>query len=245
MAIYDKPTWQLMRDMAAELLPDSTSILTKAEVHAWFAAHYSKIKTGTIDAHLAKMSTNHPSRIHYNVKSGLDDLLFRIDTQRYRRYASDSDPQPIYVSGAVATSPEPDEDVAIEGADTEFAYEADLRDYLARNLGLIEPGLRLYQDEDIRGIEYPVGGRFIDILAVDKDGGFVVIELKVSRGYDRVIGQLFRYVGWIRQNLAEPGQRVRGVIVAREISQDLKLACAEAGNVGLFEYKLSISLSKL
>ena len=184
--------------MAAELLPDAGSILTKAEAHAWFASRYPKIKAGTIDAHLAKMSTNHPSRIHYNVKSGTDDLLFRIDTQRYRRYAPDSDPQPIYVAGNVPAVSEPDEEATIEGAESEFAYEADLRDYLARNLTLIEPGLRLYQDEDIKGIEYPVGGRFIDILAIDKDGGFVVVELKVSRGYDRVIGQLFRYVGWIR-----------------------------------------------
>lgn len=207
-----------MRDMAAELLPDPTSILTKAEAHAWFAAHYPKINAGTIGAHLAKMSTNHHSRIHYNVKPGTDDLLFKIDQHRYRRYSPESDPQPIYVAGTAAAALESDEEGAIEGAETEFAYETDLRDYLARNLTLIEPGLRLYQDEDIKGIEYPVGGRFIDILAIDKDGGFVVIELKVSRGYDRVIGKLFRYVGWIRQNLAEPGQQVRGVIVAREIS---------------------------
>ena len=47
------------------------------------------------------------------------------------------------------------------------AYEADLRNYLAKNLSIIEPGLKLYQDEGITGIEFDVGGRRIDILAVD------------------------------------------------------------------------------
>ena len=43
-------------------------------------------------------------------------------------------------------------------------------------------------------VEYPVGGRFIDILPVDRNAGYVVIELKMSRGYDRTVGQLLRYM---------------------------------------------------
>jgi len=31
---------------------------------------------------------------------------------------------------------------------------------------------------------------------------------------------VMRYMAWIRKNQAEPGQQVRGVIVAREISED-------------------------
>ncbi len=69
----------------------------------------------------------------------------------------------------------------------------------------------------------------MDILAVDKNNGYIVIELKVSRGYDRVIGQLLRYMAWIKKNHAETDQKVRGVIVARDISEDLLLACSEIG----------------
>jgi RecB family endonuclease NucS len=64
-------------------------------------------------------------------------------------------------------------------------------------MAAIEPGLRLYEEESVKGIEFPVGGRFIDLLGVDEAGALVVIELKVSRGYDRVVGQLLRYGGWI------------------------------------------------
>lgn len=55
-------------------------------------------------------------------------------------------------------------------------------------------------------VPYPVGGRFIDILALDAKQGLVVIELKVSKGYDRVVGQLLRYMSWIKQHHAERGQ---------------------------------------
>jgi RecB family endonuclease NucS len=109
----------------------------------------------------------------------------------------------------------------------------------------LEPGLRLYEDEGVSGIEYPAGGRFVDILAVDTEDNLVVIELKVSRGYDRVIGQVLRYMAWLQTNLAEPPQQVRGMIVAREISDDLRLACQLLPGVCMFEYSLSVSLRKV
>lgn len=90
-----------------------------------------------------------------------------------------------------------------------------------------------------------MGNRFIDILAVDDKNNYVVIELKVSRGYDRVIGQLLRYMAWIKQNHAEEAQKVRGMIIAREISDDLQLACSEIDNVELYEYNLSVTLRKI
>lgn len=63
-----------------------------------------------------------------------------------------------------------------------------------------------------------------DLLGVNADGRLVVIEQKVTRGYDRVIGQLLRYMARISKPQAEPDQGVRGMIIAREISEDLRLA---------------------
>lgn len=71
----------------------------------------------------------------------------------------------------------------------------------------------------------------------------VVIELMVSRGYDRVVGQLLRYMAWISTELADTTQSVRGIIIAREISNDLRLACLALSNVALYEYTLSVSLT--
>jgi hypothetical protein len=105
--------------------------------------------------------------------------------------------------------------------------------------------MRLYEEEGITGIEFPVGGRFIDILAIDSSGALVVIELKVSRGYDRVVGQLMRYIAWIKQNLADANQKVHGVIVARGISEDLSLACSLLPGVRLYEYEMSLALKQV
>ena len=63
-----------------------------------------------------------------------------------------------------------------------FAFESELRDFLANNLAVLEPGLQLFDDGQRRGVEYPVEAGFIDILAKDPKGHFVVIELKLSYG---------------------------------------------------------------
>jgi len=65
------------------------------------------------------------------------------------------------------------------------------------------------------------------------------------KGYDRVVGQLLRYMNWVRKELAEPGQRVRGIIVCRTMSEDLRLACMSIPDVELFEYQLSVSVLKV
>jgi RecB family endonuclease NucS len=76
---------------------------------------------------------------------------------------------------------------------------------------------------------------------LDKNGCFVIIELKVSRGYDRVIGQLLRYMGWVERNM-QTTQPVYGIIVANAITSDLKLACSRLDRVRLIEYQLSFKL---
>jgi RecB family endonuclease NucS len=146
----------------------------------------------------------------------------------------------------VAAAAEEEEGAEAMPGSSEFLLERDLQRYLAESLECIEPGLKLYEDEDVKGLEFEAGGgRRIDILAVDKTGGFVVLELKVEKGYDRVVGQLLRYMNWVRKELAEPGQRVRGIIVCRTMSEDLRLACASINDVELFEYQLSVTVTKV
>ncbi|MCH8077659.1 MAG: DUF91 domain-containing protein [SAR324 cluster bacterium] len=127
---------------------------------------------------------------------------------------------------------------------SEFAYERDLRNYLSKNLGLLEPGLKVYQDEGLTGIEFSVGGRYIDILAIDSEKNFVVIELKVSRGYDRTIGQILRYMAWVEKHMSD-GKYVRGFIVAKDITEDLKLAASRISDISLVEYEIKFNLKRL
>jgi len=247
MAIYDKPVRLLMKQMVSEMPISPGQIISKEDVLNWFATRYPKIKEGTITAHLIRFSTNAPSRLHYNAKPGEDDVFFQVDGSHFRLFNSATDPSPIEGGKkpppGMVIPPQPDDET--ETGTSAFAYESDLRNFLSKNLHVIQPGLRLYLDEGITGVEFPAGGRFIDILAQDSSGAYVVIELKVSRGYDRVLGQLRRYMGWIKKNQAEPTQMVRGLIVAREITEDLVLACSGLPDVELFEYELSVSVNKV
>jgi len=128
-----------------------------------------------------------------------------------------------------------------ESEESEFAYETDLRDFLAQHLEKVEKGLALYKDDRGSGVEYPVENGRIDILASNQNGEFLVVELKVSQGRNKTLGQLLYYMGWVERNLAK-GKKVRGAIVAKEITDDLKLACSMLDRVSLFEYDLQVSL---
>jgi hypothetical protein len=246
MALNEKPVRLLMRNMATSFKLSPNETFSRERAVQWFREHYPNVKEGTVTAHLIRLSTNVQTRLQYSARpDGSDDLFFKVDSSHFRLYQSGHDPTPIS-----AQNPKPSEREATEQAlkeeeaSSEFAYEHDLRDYLARNLGVIAPGLKLYEDEGIRGVEFPVGGRYIDILAEDAKG-YVVIELKVSRGYDRVVGQLLRYIGWIRQHHADPGQFVRGIIIAKEINEDLRLACSGLSDIALYEYALSVTVREV
>ncbi len=144
-----------------------------------------------------------------------------------------------FLAGRGGAAPEADED----DEDQAFAAEADLRDFLANNLDCVEAGLRLYRDGERSGLEFPVEDGRIDILAVEKAGRFVVFELKLARGRNKVLGQLLYYMGWVDKHLGKGP--CRGVIVAKEISDDLVLATQRVQGVSLYRYKLSVSVERV
>ena len=84
----------------------------------------------------------------------------------------------------------------------------------------------------------------IDILAVDDFGNFVVFELKLERGPDRALGQLARYTGWVKLNLARE-REVSGVVVAKSIDERLRYAACVIPNVALLEYEVEFCLREV
>ncbi|RMT12421.1 putative nuclease of the RecB family [Pseudomonas amygdali pv. mori] len=147
------------------------------------------------------------------------------------------------------------EDLALDEQDTPdtdretvFELEWQLRDFIAHNIETLRvdgKALRLYVDDIGRdGVEYPTGVGPIDILALDSDDSFVVFELKRGRVADKAIGQISRYMGWIKKNLAK-GKMVKGVIVAKSISSNLRHAIVAVPNVSLFEYEVAFSLNQI
>jgi hypothetical protein len=140
------------------------------------------------------------------------------------------------------------EEPPFEADQASFALEAQLRDFIAQNLPRIQINGRrvtLYTDTSGRvGVEYPTGVGPIDILAVDDSGNFVVFELKLERGPDRALGQLARYMGWVKLNLARE-REVGGVVVAKLIDERLRYAVCVIPNVTLLEYEVEFRLREV
>jgi hypothetical protein len=87
----------------------------------------------------------------------------------------------------------------------------------------------------------------LDILAKDRSSGdYVVIELKRDQGDDQVVGQVSRYMGWIKKERADhQGVSVRGIIVAHEATERLRSAVLPHPNIGLYTYQFAVTLAPL
>jgi restriction system protein len=131
-----------------------------------------------------------------------------------------------------------------------FKLEKYLEDFVITNMGSIFQGrYELYVDGDgVGGKEYPVfnddGKRMgrIDILAKDKsDDSLLVIELKRDQSSDETVGQVLRYMGWVKQNLDE---RVKGLVICSEKDEGLRYALQLTGDlIDLKYYAVNFRLS--
>ncbi len=115
--------------------------------------------------------------------------------------------------------------------------------FLAKNLGLIEKKLTLDASADQKGIEFPVDVGRIDLLAVDSNGKFVVIELKLSHGRQKALGQLLYYMTWVDEHFGKGP--CRGIIVASEISDALRASIKRVPGVSVAKYNMSFSIEPI
>lgn len=83
----------------------------------------------------------------------------------------------------------------------------------------------------------------IDILARDKSSkGYVVIELKKNQTSDDTIGQLTRYMGWIREKKKD--NNVKGIIIAGQYDKKLEFALKMVPNTEVFLYEVTFKLNE-
>ena len=67
------------------------------------------------------------------------------------------------------------------------------------------------EDGQILAQQFPTATGPIDILAISIDRReILVIELKKGRASDRVVGQILRYIGYVRRNLLNRIRLLRG-----------------------------------
>jgi restriction system protein len=126
-----------------------------------------------------------------------------------------------------------------------FVLERYLENFIIDNFVAIFGGrLIIYQDADGNdGQQYTTDIGSIDILALDNDNnGFVVIELKKGRPSDQVVGQILRYMGWVKRNLCAEGQMVRGLVICQEPDERLSYALEMISCIDVRYYSISFTL---
>ena len=129
-----------------------------------------------------------------------------------------------------------------------FAMEKHLEDFLVKNWAQTElaQAFRIYEEDgELVGQQYATDAGPIDILAVSRDGQrLLVVELKRGRASDVVVGQVLRYMGYVKEQIAEPHQTVEGAIIALDDDQKLRWALAVVPGVSFYRYQVSFKLIK-
>jgi len=160
--------------------------------------------------------------------------LTEVDDGQYRALLEPSEVSPVASELAEAVD------------QSAFALEKYLEDFIVGNFANIFKGkLQIHEDDGEKAQQYSTEIGIIDILAVDPaSNSFVVIELKKGRPSDQVVGQVLRYMGWVKRNLCKNGQAVRGLVICPEQDRDPKLSYAleMTDNIDLQHYSVFFTL---
>ena len=128
-----------------------------------------------------------------------------------------------------------------------FALEKHLEDFLVKNWAKTELGKTydIYEEEgELVGQQFPSDTGPLDILAISKDKKeLLVVELKKGRVSDNVVGQIQRYMGYVKEELAEEGQTVKGVIIGLEDDLKIRRALSVASNIEFYRYQVNFTLA--
>ena len=120
-----------------------------------------------------------------------------------------------------------------------FEKEKDLHDYLIKNWKEIDQ-FKEWNLENIHRkgkVDTKEIGE-MDILAKHKnEPRWLVIELKKDQSSDETIGQILRYMGWVRINLARDDEKVEGIIISNSSDNYMPYAIMCTSNIELMSYE--------
>jgi hypothetical protein len=125
-----------------------------------------------------------------------------------------------------------------------FYMEKQLEDFIIENWEKTEFSKNyelIYEDGELISQQYKTDIGRIDILVKDKiKKNYVVIELKKSQTSDDTVGQLLRYMSWIKETKKDPN--VKGIIVAGQFDQKLDYAIKMIPDSQVFLYEVDFKL---
>ena len=126
-----------------------------------------------------------------------------------------------------------------------FSLEKYLQEFIVSNWGRtpLAKKFDIYVEDEEKAVEFNTGVGEIDILARDRStGDWVVIELKKGRSDDTVVGQILRYMGWIRKHKAGSGEKVTGIIITGDTSDRIRYALYASEGIDFFNYRVNFDL---
>jgi hypothetical protein len=136
---------------------------------------------------------------------------------------------------------------AVQGA-ARFAIERHLHDYLFDNWSQLELSkdweLFVRDGEPDAGYEFPTPVGRIDLLAKHKrEARWLVVELKRDKSSDAVVGQILRYIGWIKAHFAQVDETVEGLVIAASGEDKLHYALSAVPSVSFKSYEVEFRLN--
>jgi hypothetical protein len=153
------------------------------------------------------------------------------------KYVEPDSPEPVPPISPPVPSVEP----RPNGSPADRLTEVHLEEWLVEHWDQVNFGrpLKLYEE----GSE-PVGQQYdtkavgrIDLLCEDTDSGaLVVVELKKGRQSDATVGQLARYMGWVKEHLAKD-RLVEGVVLTPSYDERLRYAVKAFPGVRVLRYE--------
>lgn len=148
----------------------------------------------------------------------------------------------------VADETSPIADVRTAQVAARFAIERHLHDYLFDNWSQLELSkdwdLFVRDGEPEAGYEFPTPVGRIDLLAKHRrESRWLVIELKRDKSSDAVVGQILRYIGWVKAHLAQAGETVEGLVIAARGDDKLHYALSAVPSVSFKSYEVEFRLN--
>ena len=184
----------------------------------------------------ARLHRPDPSKLQ--IKGPLYNQLsnFRTGARTYRTFRDEGGESDALTDAAIEIAGEA---IKEKRDGKQFEVERHLQESLRNEIAQLEIGLSIIDGGAERGVE----SGFIDILAQDSSGAFVVIELKAGSAKREAVGQIAGYMGDLM--VEEADTRVRGILVAADFDKSCRSGVRAIPALALKRYRFTFTFEDL
>ncbi|MGE5405677.1 MAG: hypothetical protein ACM3PP_12145 [Candidatus Saccharibacteria bacterium] len=251
------PVWMLVREAVESM--DGEASYQDIKEYIW--RRHKDIKERTINCQIIICCVNQKSRVYYppNRKprecSEKYDFLYNLGNGKVAIYDPDKHGRWSIIEENSRLKVIKNEFQAVQKTVANRLVEQEqtravsevvpvMRDVVVTNLALLKPDLKLYQDVSGRpGIEYPTEAGIIDILAIDGEGRFTVVEI-ADPFTPEVMTRMLSCMGWVRKHLAS-GHEVRAIVLTNQVDNSILWSATAIPQIEICQLQVSMVVNRL